>query len=144
MRYIWLLIRHKIVLMMNSRMEGWSTDHCMHACNVWSLIYLHTYASEDIASLPLLQGHSQLFIKEWPTLIEQSDASKLLIVLLEYFLFDKARILAWHKYSFYYANAMFNAFRHLLRSPDYAGIIDGSHWTTMQWKCIWVQFYSKV
>jgi len=37
MGYIWLLmgyIYYKVVKLMNSRIEGWSTDRCMHACNV--------------------------------------------------------------------------------------------------------------
>ena len=57
---------------MNLRMEGWSTDHSMHAWNVnhWCV---HTYVWIRGHSLPLLQGHSQPFIKDQLTLIEQSD-----------------------------------------------------------------------
>ena len=74
---------------------------------------------------------------------------KLLIVLLEYidlFLFDKARILAWHKYSSHHASTMLNAFRHLLCSK----LCWHSWWVSLNNHAVKmhmsasVQFYSKV
>jgi len=97
---------------MNSRMEGWSTDHCMLA----SLKYLITDAYIYIC----IRGHI-------PFLCYRSTHSnrtvRCLIVLLWllivlnlflWFIIDKARILAWHKYLSCYASIMLNAFRHLL------------------------------
>ena len=55
-------------------MEGWSTDHCMHASLKCLITDAYIHMHQRTNSLPLLQGRSQPFIKNRLTLIEQSDA----------------------------------------------------------------------
>ena len=79
--YIWLLIRHKILPSWWT--QEWKDDPLITACMLamFDHWYLHTYASEDTCSLPLLQRHSQPFIKDYRIV---RYLIQLLTVLLEY------------------------------------------------------------